>query len=1223
MIYSLRLKFLALNFLIFLLPVLVKAQDDIIYSLYLIGDAGERNAGQSATFRLAREQMVKNTSNYGLVFLGDNIYPKGLPLPGDKERPEAEAVLQEHINLVKGLEGDFYFIPGNHDWAQGRNYGWAQNMRQERYVESHLDSADVFVPSDGCPGPVEISLDEQITLIVIDTQWFLHGWDKPNKEQGGCDVVDPIEVLQTLDHMINRNAHKKVIVATHHPMYTYGSHGGVTKASVHLTPPILGSIYAFYRTAIGSVQDTSNPKYKAMRNALVSVFEKYDNIIHVAGHEHSLQYSFKENTHYIVSGAGAKKTYVKKKGYAEYAESTKGFAKLLFYKNGQVKVEFWKADGAKSFEKTLMEKPYKAPMTGEEFAEQVVLKDSTVVAHASSQYKGGKTKKRLLGTNYRDIWIQESEVPVFDIGAEHGGLKIVQRGGGMQTKSLRLEAKNEKQYVLRSIEKYAEGAVPKAFQNTFAVDLVQDQISASHPYGAFVIPHLAQAAGVYHTNPKLVFIPDDPRLGDYREDFANTLALYEERPDDDWSDAEFFGKSKKIISTTKVIEKLADDNDNYVDQEWVLRSRLFDLVIGDWDRHDDQWRWASFKKGKGKMYRPIPRDRDQAFFVNTGIFPAIWSRKWGLPKFEGFNHEVRWPSGLMFNARYFDRTFLTGLSREDWVKAVEDIQTKMTDEVIENAIKKWPEEIYGNHGDDIIAKLKSRRDKLKGYALDHYVFISKEVDVLGSNKHEHFKATREANGDVHVVIRKMTKDGDKKKVIFDRVFKYGETNEIRLYGLEGQDEFEIEGESKKSIKVRVIGGPGKDELDDDSKVAGLGKKTIFYDTKEGNKLKLNSESKNRLSDNPTVNNYERKTFKYNVLMPLVTAAFNPDDGIFIGGGFSYMDHGFRKEPFKSKHTVLGRYAANTSSYNFQYKGIFTDITGPWDLQIATDIRFPNFTNFFFGLGNESVFDQDIDETRNVDNAIRFYRLRFEQLSYELGLFRQIGAFGRIGFTQDFFQWKLEEFSDEDRFVQDFVRDNNLDIENQTFAYLGGGIDLEVDTRKNKFLPTNGILWTNKLTSLWGINSDSEDFHQYNTSFSFYHSFRLPARLTFASRVGYGRNFGTVNEDYPFFLAQTLGGRNNLRGYRITRFYGEESFYNNFELRLKLFTLRTYLFPAVLGIMAFHDMGRVWVEGESSDTWHRGVGGGLWFAPFNAAVISTEIGASEEDTLFYFRLGFLF
>ena len=565
-------------------------------------------------------------------------------------------------------------------------------------------------------------------------------------------------------------------------------------------PPVIGGLYPLYRKIFGSVQDVPNPKYKAMRNAIVSTLEKYPNVIHAAGHEHNLQYSTKDSIHYIVSGSGCKMTYVKKKGYAEFAEMVNGFAKIVFYKSGKTDLEIWRDDNTMAFSKTLMKVPFTPKLSANEFAQKYDMQDSTYVTHASDQYKAKPFKKRLFGENYRQEWQQDIEVPVFDIGLEHGGLKIVQRGGGQQTKSLRLEAKDGKQYVLRSIEKYAEGAIPSFLVNTFAEDLVQDQISASHPYGAFVVPYLAEAAGIYHTNPKVVLIPDDPRFGIYQPTFANTLALYEERPAKDWSDADYFGNSPDIESTSKVLENLREDNDHYVDQKFVVKSRLFDMLIGDWDRHDDQWRWSEIDEGKGNRYRPIPRDRDQAFFVNDGFFPKIWKRKWALPKFEGFDEDIDWPSGLAFNARYFDRTFLTSLERQDWIDAAEELQRNITDEVIESAIKKWPKPIFDLHGERIIAHLKERRDRLPFYAIEHYLYLAKNVNVLGSDKHEHFKVDRLANGDVKVKVRKMKKGGDKKKIIFERIFKYNETKEVRLYAFGGDDEVEIEGGEQERNK---------------------------------------------------------------------------------------------------------------------------------------------------------------------------------------------------------------------------------------------------------------------------------------------------------------------------------------------------------------------------------------------------------------------------------------
>ncbi|ELR72978.1 Surface antigen (D15) precursor [Fulvivirga imtechensis AK7] len=1237
------MKYLIFNVLLLVFIGQVRAQeqlDTLTYSLFLVGDAGAVTAGQKGVFDIIKGQQAWTNVPTGLLFLGDNIYPQGMPPSYALDRQIAEAAIDAQLALAQDLKGTFYFIPGNHDWAQGRSYGWQHLRNQEQYIENKVEGQNVFLPDDGCPGPVEVALNEEITVIIIDTQWFLHGWSKPSG-LSDCITANPVEVLQMMDDMIrrNRNANKKVIVATHHPMYSYGNHGGFNTLKDHFFPltelaeplyiplPVIGSIYPLFRKIFGNIQDISHPTYQGMRNSMVNIFRKYPNLIHVSGHEHALEYAYADSIHYVVSGSGCKTEYVRTKGFAEYTESAFGFARLDFYKSGEVRVQYWRTknnapDGKLSFEKLLMKQPFEPALTPGEFVRKYDLKDSVVRTAASLRYESkSKFKKKVLGENYRKEWRQQINVPVFDIGREHGGLRIVQRGGGMQTKSLRLEATNGKQYVLRSIEKYPENAVPEFLRKTFAVDLVQDQISAAHPYGAFVVPELAKAAGVYHTNPRLVYIPNDPRLGDYQETFANTLAVYEERPDDDWSDADFFGNSEKIISTMKVLDKLADDNDNEVDQQFVLRSRLFDLVIGDWDRHDDQWRWATIdKKGeKGNIYRPIPRDRDQVFFVNEGFLPGIVSRKWALPKLEGFDYEVRWTPGLMFNARYFDRSFLTALSKEDWLSVAEQLQDSLTDESIERAIKQWPDSIYLLHGEEIIAKLKSRRNRLKEYALEHYLFLAKTVDVVGSDKHEHFSVERRKDGSVHVVVRKIKKDGDQKQVIYDRLFHADETNEIRLYGLGGEDVFEIQGEGAAGIKVRVIGGRDQDTMIDNSNVAGPARKNIFYDTKEGNSFNLNTESKDKTSDSPQVNNYDRRAFEYNVLMPLVTGNLNPDDGLFLGAGFMYTTQGFRKTPYKTRHKLLGSYAIKTSSYDFRYNGDFTDVAGSWDMHVDINVKQPNFVNNFFGLGNESEFDQNIDETLGVDDPIAYYRLRFSEVSSDISFSKKIGGFATFSMGGNMQAVAIEDPGSSDRFIQDFDLATGQALFGKYRTYAGGGIGLRFDKRNHPTLTTAGVVWDNRLSVMKGFRNSDNTFSSFNSELAFYYTFVSPSDLTVATRFGAGFNLG----DYEFYQAQILDGKSELRGYRKTRFYGDSKLYNNLELRWRLFSFQTYIFPASFGVLAFNDVGRVWLDGEDSDTWHHGFGGGLWISPFNKTVLSSELAFSREETLFYVRFGFIF
>jgi hypothetical protein len=67
-----------------------------------------------------------------------------------------------------------------------------------------------------------------------------------------------------------------------------------------------------------------------------------------------------------------------------------------------------------------------------------------------------------------------------------------------------------------------------------------------------------------------------------------------------------------------------------------------------------------------------------------------------------------------------------------------------------------------------------------------------------------------------------------------------------------------------------------------------------------------------------------------------------------------------------------------------------------------------------------------------------------------------------------------------------------------------------------------------------------------------------------------------------------------------------------------------LLPGDFGVFGLADVGRVFVEGESSDQWHHGVGGGIWLAFVDrASTVSLAIAQSPEKRLMYARMGFMF
>lgn len=312
-----------------------------------------------------------------------------------------------------------------------------------------------------------------------------------------------------------------------------------------------------------------------------------------------------------------------------------------------------------------------------------------------------------------------------------------------------------------------------------------------------------------------------------------------------------------------MIKKLREEQDHRVEQKAVVKARLFDILLNDWDRHEDQWRWASFKDGDFRIYRPIPRDRDQVFFVNEGVIMWLASRDFIMPKFQGFDYKIKNVSGLGFNARYFDRSFLTEPDLNDWKLLTRELQEQITDSVIHAAISDMPPEIYKLSGRQIEDKLKARHDKLMEYGEEYYRFLSKTVDVVGTDDRDLFEVQRMENGNTSVKVTAISdKKGRKKFVMYDREFNPDETKEIRLYGLKDRDNFYINGSGKKGIKIRVIGGKGKDTIIDQSHVKGWGRKTLIYDRKDkANYISGQRETRLKLMKKSEVNQYDRKQFK--------------------------------------------------------------------------------------------------------------------------------------------------------------------------------------------------------------------------------------------------------------------------------------------------------------------------------------------------------------------------
>lgn len=1188
-------------------------RDSLSHRIILIGDAGEQknNVHPELEFIKKSFPLDKNTT---VIYLGDNIYPQGLPSRYASNYLEKKQILDSQINVVSGKEATAYFVPGNHDWMQGRKGGYQQVINQYRYITS-LNRPNVhYVPSDVCPGPQEIFISKKITLVVIDSQWWLHRFEKPTV-RSGCECNTEAELLSALTDIVSRNEDKLLVFAAHHPFITFGRHGGYYNLKQHIFPltdlnpklyiplPVLGSIYPIARGVFGNIQDTKHPIYKNFSRAVDSILNTHPNCIRVAGHEHNLQLIKEDKSYYIVSGAGAKHAEITKDDRLIFSSLKSGFATIDLIKNDNVYVRFFSSenDTATNALHTEALPPIDSSGLSKKAIKPPVFPDSVKVV-AAPYYKAGGFKKWLLGENYRNEWTEPVKVKVFDIGKDMGGFKITKKGGGMQTKSLRLEDKNKKEFALRTVEKYPDATLPEEFRQTVIKDAVVDGISASYPFAALSIPAFSRAAGVPYASPKLVYIPDDPRLGYYQKEFANKLALLEER------EPLRYGENK---STEKVLEKLREDNDDRIDQELVLKARLLDMFIMDFDRHEDQWRWNTKDTGKGKVYFPLPRDRDQAFFVNMGRIPKFIRKPWRLPKFQGFRAKAININTFNFNGRYFDRIFLNALTREQWEKKTDTLLAEMTDSVIENAIRQQPPEIFSFSGPKIIQTLKERRQYLKDEALQYYEFLAKEVEITGSDKKETFDVKNNEDGSVEVKVYKINSKDARENILYQRTFFPGETNEIRLYGLNNNDSFLITGSDKRKIKIRLLGGEDKDVYVNDTK--SVPSQTVTYDFK-GDSDVYKGNFRKHIPEDPSVNILNRRNFQYNILQPRKFVAYNRDDGLFLGAGLRHTSHGFRQEPFAMQQEIRGYFSMLTRAWRFRYNLERTDAIGGTDLLFQADVRAPNNTINFFGKGNNS------ENKINDGFGPRFYRTRFFHADLGVLLRREIFPDIDLYYGPSVQFYSVDSTENRNRAIVK-PEETGLDtvglFNKKTFAGINAA--LVIDNRNDLAYPTRGVFWTTKLNVNRGLNSNASNFTQLSSDMSVYISSNAPPRMVVAVRFGAAFNFGK----YEFFQSQFLSGTENLRGYRKYRFAGDKMVYNNVDIRIRLKNYQGYLFTGSYGVLLFHDVGRVWLKNEESARWHSGYGAGLWVAPANKLVFTGSMMHSREGWLPLVSLGFQF
>jgi hypothetical protein len=505
----------------------------------------------------------------------------------------------------------------------------------------------------------------------------------------------------------------------------------------------------------------------------------------------------------------------------------------------------------------------------------------------------------------------------------------------------------------------------------------------------------------------------------------------------------------------------------------------------------------------------------------------------------------------------------------------------------------------------LIQKLIIRRDGLKKEGLKYFKFISKNVTVLGSNEMEYFHLEN-SDGDLQLSVFKKNEKSDSLSLMYRRIFSGKYTDELRLYGLNGPDKFEIDPAVNSKIKLRIIGGKGNDTFDLKGNI-----KSYVYDLKqEENRYPNLRRTTKNISNDPAVLNYKNVGYEYNSFsFPQINAGYNAEDGILLGLGFTSVTHGFRKEPFSTKQKLTTLFAPFKGAYQLKYKGIFNHVIKTNDLIVNTEFVNPTLDNFY-GFGNQTNYDK----TKGKE----FYLVRYKYVSADLLLRKRIKNIIELSAGPTFYHYWNNYIDNRNKILANPVNigsDSNTVYSNK--SYVGGKVNLDINYVNSETFPTRGITWYNNLIALNGLNKNSKELVKLTSDMTIYAAVSQESKVNTVFRLGGGHIF-TKNPE--FFQTLNLGANNYLRGFRKNRFSGTSMAYANTEVRVKLFKSKSYLLPGDVGVLGFYDIGRVWLKSANSHKWHQSYGAGLYFVPFNLALVSASVGFSDEDKLFNFSVG---
>ncbi|WP_051941656.1 ShlB/FhaC/HecB family hemolysin secretion/activation protein [Maribacter forsetii] len=1197
---------------------------EITYSFYIAGGLGNASsAPNNALLKRFKEELDNASENSTLVLTGDNISPESSNWKVDS------LLIKQQLDFSSGFKGETVFLPGNNEW---KSYELDKIERVENYLKDVNRKNTAVVPNNGCPIDHQV-INDDLDLILVDSKWFVANWSRIEGINSKCtDIITRRRFMEELEGYIGDGQGKNIVIAMHHPVFTNGTYAGKTTVKDHATPlPLLGTVKnAVMDLGAFDPEHVNSRRYNYLRIAVSALAQANDRITLISGHEESLQLLEGGGIHQIVSGSLGEKSAAKMSPgritaiggsieyHGEYVYGERGFARLDYFKDGSSKVTFIlenELNSSKTFD-VLPKKEEKR--TYDQFAVSAEATKEAKILDNPKDYNKSGFYKFLWGERYRTYYGLPVEAPIVQLDTLYNGLSVVKEGGGHQSFSLRLEDEKGKQYAMRSLQKSAlkflKFKLPgisyntQDYQDTWAEKAISDFFTTAHPYMQLVIDPLTASVDINNSDTDLFFVPKQDNLKEHNENFGDQLYYIERRPSEEQAHYKGYrrtinetsGEVTDYESTTDMLEKIKSDESYWVDERSFIRARIFDMLIGDWDRHQDQWRWIEYESPDGeKEFMPVPRDRDNAFPRFDGkVIPFL---QWFVPgtrNWESYDEDVDNVKWFNLSGSGLDRTLTTAHGPEVWIEEAKAIQKGMTPEVIENAFNRLPKSVQDETSEYIKKSLKQRLLTLPETAENYATYLNKIVAVIGTEKDDIFTMTRMKNGNTKVEVKRIFTD-KKNELIYSRTFNDSLTKEVWIYGLGDDDKFVVEGNAKPKTKLRIIGGYGKDTYTVANK-----KKVKLYDW-EHEKINIEDlQPKTLLTDNYKTNTFHFRYFKPNTNVLVPSLGFRTDDGMFLGATNTYTQHGIDGNSFRQQHTVSANYYFKFKAAELSYSGIYGSVFPGWNFEMDAYFANDRYVSNFFGYGNETVNNEDA-----LDRD--YYRGRIRTFKASAGL-----AYYSLRIKGLFESFKVAD--NPDRLFTPANLEDDI-FENQNY----GGVELtgNYDRDDAGDFPSKAIYFGFSAGYKININNNSNKFGYASLKVGIDHKLEPKGDLVLSTTAEYKGLFD-YNDVY-FYHTPSIGGNNGLRGFRDERFTGKSYFYQSSDLKLKLKRYVTAVSPVTIGMYGGFDYGRVWMPNEGSNVWHTSQGGGFWISSLKALTFNVGYFNSKESNLIQVGFGLSF